>query len=148
LFGLNINKMSAAGLLAGNRISSATHLGSGISIAWPTINGNVLAGPTSTTNVAHSTGLYTLTTVIDFEGGGAAAGDFFYTLSVGGAAVLQNFIPAEQQDTAQVTRVDNLIFINAGSSATVNCQLAYGSTAGALNTGATGFVTFTLTRVC
>jgi hypothetical protein len=92
--------------------------------------------------------MYALRCLIDFAGAGAAAGDFFYTVSVGGTAVLQNFIPAEQQDTAQVTSVDNLVFVNAGAATTANVTISYGSTGGALNLGASGFLTFTLTRVC
>jgi len=142
--------MSAGGLFrqGTQRIDSATYLGAGVPGPFANITGNVLAGPTNTAAVAHSTGMYALSCVIDFAGAGAAAGDFFYTLSIGGTAVLQNFVPAEQQDTAQVTRVDNLVFINAGASTSINAQIAYGSTGGALNTGASGFVTFNLTRIC
>ena len=144
--------MSAAGLfrLGTQRIDSANYLGAGVTIPYAAITGTVAAGPTNTAAVAHTTGMYVLSCVIDF-GTTATAADFFYTLTVGGTQILNQFVAAEAQDAAtagRVTEVDNIVFINAGAATTVNAVVGYGSASGAMVLGTGGSITFSLTRIC
>jgi hypothetical protein len=146
-------KMSASFLFAQgvDIIDSQKYLGTGADFALSTLGvGAVSATSTLTAYQAVPQGMYSLNASANLAGAGAAVDQLKYQLWLNNASnIFENTLASTIMNTSgNRLTFSSPVFIETQGLPTVSTVVAYQTANGALNPGASGNLSFSLTRIC
>ena len=135
-----------------NRVDSQKFLGSGISGNYMSVGqGDISGVSTLSAYQVHSQGMYCLNTIVDIAGVSSSVTALKYQLWLNdNTKLLENVIDANALNgDGNTVTVSHPVFIPTNGFATASTVIAYNSLADPpLNPGASGNLTFNLTRLC
>ena len=134
-----------------SRVDSAKFLGSGISGNYASLGAGAIPGAsTLSAYQVHSQGMYALNTSLSIGGAGGLPDNLKYQLWLNDSTkLLENTIASTIMNTDGNALVfSQPVFIPTNGLPTASTVVAYQSLGAGLNPGASGNLTFNLTRLC